>query len=263
MSDKVIDSTFAEPVSSLEAWADFVIIVRQLRRQCPWDREQTHESLRHLLIEEAYETVEAIDNEDAGELKEELGDLVLQAALHSVIAEENTQFNLRDVLAAVNEKLIRRHPHVFGGVDVAGVDDVLATWESIKAKERKEGSMLEGVPLGMPALLGAYRMQEKVAGVGFDFPDVESTWAKVEEEIREFREASNPVDREAEFGDLLFALVNFARRTGINPEMALRESNRRFRKRLEYVERNVDGGDLKSASLEEMDRHWEASKVLG
>ncbi len=263
MSDKIFDPAFAESKNSAEAWSDFVTVVRQLRRQCPWDREQTHASLRHLLIEEAYETVDAIDSGDSSELKKELGDLILQAVFHSVIAEEEALFDLKGVLTAVTEKLVLRHPHVFGGVEADSVSDVLANWESIKAKERKTGSVLGGVPANMPALLGAYRIQEKVAGVGFDFPDVEKTWAKVEEEIREFHDALDTQEREAEFGDLLFALVNYGRRTGLNPEIALRESNRRFRKRFEYVEKNVEGGDFKSASLEEMDRHWEASKAHG
>ena len=253
------DTAFAEPEDSTPAWREFVTVVRQLRVQCPWDRTRTHELLRHLLIEEAYETLEAIDTGDFAELKEELGDLLLQAALHSVIAEEAAHFNMKAVLEAATAKLIRRHPHVFGDVEAETSEEVLQKWESFKAAERGNKSVLSGVPANLPALLCAYRMQEKAAGIGFDFPDNDSTWEKVEEEIGEFRAASNEADRVDEFGDLLFALVNYARRAGIEPEMALRATNRRFRSRLGYIESQID--DIGSASLEEMDRYWEASKL--
>ncbi|HMB93953.1 MAG TPA: nucleoside triphosphate pyrophosphohydrolase, partial [Rhodothermales bacterium] len=210
---KIYDATFAEPEDRLEAYADFVAIIKQLRRDCPWDREQTHESVKHLLIEEAYETVEAIDEEDWDELKKELGDLFLHVVFHSVIAEQDGRFTLKDVIEAETDKLVRRHPHVFGETEVDGVGQVLSNWEQIKMQERSASgetrtSVLEGVPTQLPALLRAYRVQEKAAGVGFDFPEQAGAWEKVEEEIAEFHalaESSASDERkEEEFGDLLF-----------------------------------------------------------
>ncbi|MCY4158035.1 MAG: nucleoside triphosphate pyrophosphohydrolase [Bacteroidetes bacterium] len=258
MPQEIYDQTYAEQNDSTSQWKILVNVVRQLRKQCPWDSEQTHASLRHLLIEEAYETVEALDGGDMQELCTELGDLLLQIILHSVIAEESKHFDLAGVITAVIEKMIRRHPHVFDDLEVSSVEEVLQNWESLKAKERKGESVLNGVPNHMPALLSAYRIQEKVASTGFDFPDQESTWAKVEEEIQEFKSAGLKDERESEFGDLLFALVNYARKNQINPEDALRGTNHRFRTRFEYVEANVD--DMEAAGLEELDRYWEASK---
>lgn len=258
MLRKIYSQEYSEVNDSAPQWTLLVNVVRQLRKLCPWDRKQTHASLRHLLIEEAYEIVEALDQGDMQELSTELGDLLLQIILHSVIAEEAEQFDLADVIAATVDKMVRRHPHVFGQVHVSGVKEVLQNWESLKAKERKGRSVLSGVPAGLPALLSAYRMQEKAASVGFDFPNQESTWTKVEEEIQEFKAAGSGDERESEFGDLLFALVNYARKNRINPEDALRTANHRFRGRFEYVEANVP--DMKAAELEELDRHWEASK---
>ncbi len=258
MQSELFDEEYTEANDSAPHWTVFVNIVRQLRKQCPWDRKQTHSSLRHLLIEETYETIEALDAEDMQELRTELGDLLLQIVMHSVIAEETQQFDLAGVVSAVSDKMVRRHPHVFGDRAVSGVEEVLQNWESLKANERQGASVLSGVPASLPALLCAYRMQEKAASVGFDFPDQESTWAKVEEEIQEFRTAASDADRENEFGDLLFALVNYARRNRINPEDALRSTNRRFRERLGYVEAHVP--DMRSADLEELDLHWEKSK---
>ena len=258
MPREIFNQAYEEINDSSSQWILLVNVVRQLRKLCPWDREQTHASLRHLLIEEAYETVEALDEGDMQELCTELGDLLLQIILHSIIAEETEQFDLADVITAITDKMIRRHPHVFDNLQVSDVEEVLQNWESLKAKERKGKSVLGGVPISLPALLCAYRMQEKAASVGFDFPDQESTWAKVEEEIREFKSAVSDDERTYEFGDLLFALVNYARKNQINPEDALRGTNRRFRSRLEYIEANVP--DMKAADLEELDRHWEASK---
>ncbi|MXW83960.1 MAG: nucleoside triphosphate pyrophosphohydrolase [Rhodothermaceae bacterium] len=258
MQSDIFDEEYTEANDSAPHWTVFVNIVRQLRTQCPWDRKQTHASLRHLLIEEAYEAIEALDAGDMQELRTELGDLLLQIVLHSVIAEETQQFDLAGVVSAVADKMVRRHPHVFGDRAVSGVEEVLQNWESLKASERQGASVLSGVPASLPALLCAYRMQEKAASVGFDFPDQESTWAKVEEEMKEFRAATSDTERENEFGDLLFALVNYARKNRINPEDALRSTNRRFRERLGYVETQVP--DMKSADLKELDLHWEKSK---
>lgn len=261
MPRKIFNPTYTETNDSSPQWVILVNVVRQLRKLCPWDQKQTHASLRHLLIEETYETVEALDEGDMQKLCSELGDLLLQIILHSILAEEAGQFDLNRVISEVTDKMVRRHPHVFDDLHVSGVKEVLQNWESIKAKERKGQSVLSGVPAGLPALLCAYRMQEKAAGVGFDFPRQEDTWAKVEEEIQEFKSATSEQEHENEFGDLLFALVNYARKNQINPEDALRVANQRFRKRFNYVESSVD--DLPSASLKEMNLHWEASKHRG
>lgn len=265
-TEKIYDPVFAEPAERLETYADFVAIVKQLRRDCPWDRVQTHDSVKHLLIEEAYETVEAIDEQDWDELKRELGDLLLHVVFHSVIAEQGGRFTLQDVLEAETEKLVRRHPHVFGDVTVDGVEEVLTNWEQIKLKEGPKKSALEGVPGRLPALLRAYRVQEKAAGVGFDFPEKEGAWEKVEEEIREYRvlaESGAPAEeREAEFGDLLFALVNYARFTGVNPENALRRTNEKFGRRFRHIERRLAerGQSMADVDLAEMDRYWDEAK---
>ncbi len=272
MNNKIYDAQFAEKEDRLDTYADFVAIVRQLRRDCPWDREQTHESVKHLLIEEAYETVEAIDEENWDELKRELGDLLLHVVFHSVIAEQGGRFTLKDVIEAETEKLVRRHPHVFGDdatgqrVKVDGVAEVLTNWEQIKMQERGRRSALEGVPGHLPALLRAYRIQEKAAGVGFDFPQREGAWEKVEEEIQEFhdlveRGAAAP-DLEYEFGDVLFGLVNYARFVGVNPENALRRTNAKFVRRFQHIERRLreQGRSLADADLASMDQLWDEAK---
>lgn len=277
-AEKIYDEQFAESEERIDAYADFVAIVKQLRRDCPWDRAQTHESVKHLLIEEAYEVVEAIDKEDWDGLKKELGDVFLHVLFHSNIAEENGAFTLKDVIEAETEKLVRRHPHVFG--DEAAADaasdaaSVEANWEQIKMQERENGeeepppSVLGGVPKHLPALLRAYRMQEKAAGVGFDFPDRAGAWAKVEEGAREFREAvrseASDAAKEAEFGDVLFALVNYARRAGINPENALRRTNDKFIRRFQHIERRLAASDrtVVDVDLAEADALWEEAKGL-
>ena len=267
MPDKIYDPLFTEPADRLEVYADFVAIVKQLRRDCPWDREQTHDSVKHLLIEEAYETLEAIDEQDWDELKRELGDLLLHVVFHSVIAEQGGRFTLKDVIEAETEKLVRRHPHVFGDVAVDGVAEVLTNWEQIKMKEGRKKSALEGVPRQLPALLGAYRVQEKAAGVGFDFPERDGAWEKVEEEIREYRDrveaGASVEEKEAEFGDVLFALVNYARFTGVNPENALRRTNEKFRRRFRHIESRLgeQGQTMADVDLAEMDRYWDEAKL--
>jgi len=268
MPEKIFDSRFTEPTDRLEAYADFVAVVKQLRRDCPWDREQTHDSVKHLLIEEAYETVEAIDAQAWDELKRELGDLLLHVVFHSVIAEQDGRFTLKDVIEAETDKLVHRHPHVFGDVIVEGVEEVLTNWEQIKLKEGRKKSVLAGVPAQLPALLWAFRAQEKVAGVGFDFPEREGAWAKVEEEIREYREqitdGAPEEAREAEFGDLLFALVNYARLAGVNPENALRRTNAKFKRRFHHIERRLaeQGHTPADVDLAEMDKYWDEAKLL-
>jgi MazG family protein len=268
-SDKIYEAQFAEPPERLEAYADFAAIVKQLRRDCPWDREQTHESVKHLLIEEAYEVVEAIDTQDWDGLAEELGDVFLHVLFHSVIAEEEGRFTLADVIAAETDKLVRRHPHVFGDQSTDDPDEVAASWEEIKQQEKEEDdstSVLDGVPAQLPGLLRAHRMQEKAAGVGFDFLDRDQAWGKVEEELGEFREAvegeADADEREAEFGDLLFALTNFARQAGINPENALRETNDKFLRRFRHVEERLDenGSSIDEADLSSAATLWNEAK---
>lgn len=274
LSDKIYESQFAEPPERLEAYADFAAIVKQLRRDCPWDREQTHESVKHLLIEEAYEVVEAIDTEDWDELAEELGDVFLHVLFHSVIAEEEGRFTLADVIAAETDKLVRRHPHVFGDDASPGdapaddPDEVAASWEEIKQQEKDEDdstSVLDGVPAQLPSLLRAFRTQEKAAGVGFEFPDRDQAWAKVEEELGEFRETvenGDAQDREEEFGDLLFALTNYARQAGINPENVLRETNDKFTRRFQHIEKRLDenGSSIEEAGLSATEKFWDEAK---
>jgi XTP/dITP diphosphohydrolase/tetrapyrrole methylase family protein/MazG family protein len=271
LEEKIYDAEFAESPERLEAYADFAAIVKQLRRDCPWDREQTHASVKHLLIEEAYEVVDAIDREDGDELAEELGDVFLHVLFHARIAEEDGRFSIEDVLEAETEKLIRRHPHVFGDRQAGDADEVLQSWEEIKQAEREEEddeppSALDGVPQQLPALLQALRIQEKAAGVGFDFPDREGAWEKVEEELAEFRETIDDgvseEEREAEFGDLLFALVNYARFADVNPENALRATNAKFTDRFSYIERRLreDGRSWDDVSLADADVLWEEAK---
>ena len=271
LAGKIYDAEFAESPERLEAYADFAAIVKQLRRDCPWDREQTHASVKHLLIEEAYEVVDAIDREDGDELAEELGDVFLHVLFHARIAEEDGRFSIDDVLEAETEKLIRRHPHVFGDRQAGDADEVLQSWEEIKQAEREEEddeptSALDGVPQQLPALLQALRIQEKAAGVGFDFPDREGAWEKVEEELDEFRETiddgASDEEREAEFGDLLFALVNYARFADVNPENALRATNAKFTDRFSFIERRLreDGRSWDDLSLADASVLWEEAK---
>ena len=273
-ADKIYDDGFTESDDRLETYADFVAIVKQLRRDCPWDREQTHESVKHLLIEEAYEVVEAIDEENWEALKNELGDIFLHVLFHSNIAEENETFTLRDVIEAETEKLVRRHPHVFGDDAAEDAASVEATWEQIKLQEREEDepdeapSVLDGVPQQLPALLRAYRIQEKAAGVGFDFQTREDAWAKVEEEAAEFRETidedADAAAQEDEFGDVLFALVNYARLAGINPENALRGTNDKFTRRFQYIEKRLQasGRTIADVDLPEAEALWDEAKAL-
>ncbi|MGB3541560.1 nucleoside triphosphate pyrophosphohydrolase [Rubrivirga sp.] len=248
-----------------EVYRDFVAIVRRLRRECPWDREQTHDSVKHLTIEEAFELVEAIDSGDSLEMQKELGDLFLHVLFHAHIAETEGTFDIGDVMRAEMTKLVRRHPHVFGDEVVGGTGDVLRNWEAIKQAERREAgktetppSALDGVPDALPALLRAERVQEKAAAVGFDFPTAEQAWEKVREESDEVLEAETPDALEDEIGDLLFAVVNYARLRGVVPENALRRTVGKFSDRFRSVEATVDLG---VATLEEMDAAWHVAKA--
>ncbi|MBC7327357.1 nucleoside triphosphate pyrophosphohydrolase [bacterium] len=245
-----------------EEFVRLVETVKRVREKCPWDREQTHQSIRKYLLEECYETAEAIDENDKGKLKEELGDVLIQVIFHSILAEEEGAFSLDEVLKNTTEKLIRRHPHVFGGKKVSDSQAVLKQWEEIKNEEGRE-SVLSGVPRFLPALLRAYRVTEKAKTVGFDWSNVEEVWAKLQEELQELREAiNNKKNLEEEMGDVLFALVNLSRHLRIDPEAALQKATERFINRFSYIEEKAKekGLKLKDMTLAEMDRWWEEAK---
>ncbi|MCA0267602.1 MAG: nucleoside triphosphate pyrophosphohydrolase [Bacteroidetes bacterium] len=267
--DSRFDPAFQPDDRLRDALADFVALVRHLRRDCPWDREQTHASTRSNLLEEAYEAADAIDREDWPDFSKELGDVLLHVVFHSVIAEGDGRFTLLDVVTQETEKLVRRHPHVFGDAAVSGTTEVLANWEAIKVAERaaqgaaKPKGVLSGLPKALPALVRAQRTQEKVAGVGFDFPDADGAWAKVDEELGEYRAAATEQQRQAELGDVLFALVNHARLSGLDAEAALQATNDRFARRFGHVEARLEGQGRspKDATLDEMDALWDEAKA--
>lgn len=266
----LLTALFVPPLAPEASFEAFHEVIARLRAPdgCPWDRKQTHQSLRKYLLEETYEALEAIDEENWEALKEELGDVLLQVVLHSQIAWEEGEFTLPEVLYGVTTKIIRRHPHVFGDVQVDGVEDVLRNWAELKAQEKAaQGkpapeSVLEGIPKGLPALMQAETLQKKAAKVGFDWEDIQGVWDKVLEELEELRQATTPQERAAELGDLLFAVVNLARWYEVRPEDALREANARFRRRFQQVERRAkaQGRSLEDLSLAEMDALWEAAK---
>lgn len=248
---------------------EFVQVVERLRKECPWDREQTHDSIKDATLEETYEVLEAIDNKDYNELKIELGDLLLHVVFHSIIAREQDNFDIDDVIDEIQEKLIRRHPHVFGSDIIKadgtkGADEVKRNWEKIKMAEGRK-SVLEGVPKQLPALQRAHRLQEKASKVGFDWPSKEDVWKKVVEEIEEMHEMDKIGDKirlEKEVGDVFFSLINYSRFLGINPENALRRTNDKFIRRFDYVQEKLhsDGKEITESTLEEMDKYWEESK---
>jgi len=235
----------------------------ELREQCPWDKKQTNESLRNLTIEETYELADAILNDDPQEIKEELGDLMLHLVFYAKIADEKKQFDIADALNTVCEKLIHRHPHIYGDVEVNGEEDVKKNWEQLKMAEGKK-SVLEGVPNSLPAMVKAYRMQDKTKQVGFEWENREQVWEKVEEELQEFHQeveaGTSPENIELEFGDVLFSLINYARFIGVDPETALEKVNRKFKARFEYIEANAPK-ELNDMTLEEMDVLWNEAKV--
>ncbi|MEX2477980.1 MAG: nucleoside triphosphate pyrophosphohydrolase [Gracilimonas sp.] len=243
---------------------DLVELVAILRKECPWDRKQTHESIKDNLIEEVYEAIEALDDQDYGEFKKELGDLLLHVVFHSRMATETETFDIGDVIYTLMEKLIRRHPHVFGDTVVDGETQVSENWENIKLKEGKK-STLDGLPARLPALIRAQRMQEKAANVGFDWPEWKLAWEKLDEELAEFREALENEDPEKladEFGDVLFSLVNVSRYFELNAENSLRKTNTKFEHRFRYIEEKLKEQDktLKDSTLEEMDKFWNEAK---
>ena len=233
---------------------------------CPWDRNQTYGSINSYILEEAYDVLDAFDEKDMHKLCEELGDLLLQVVFNSALAARDKVFNINDVINGITEKMIRRHPHVFGNVTVSGAQEVLINWEAIKAEEKgheKPKSILGTVPKDLPSLMHAYKIQEKAAKVGFDWPDIQGAWAKIDEELAELNEAVKGQGKVyEELGDLLFAVVNVARFLEINPEEALNATNRKFRSRFSYIENKIakNGKTIKEYSLEELDNWWEEAK---
>ncbi|NOH02110.1 MAG: nucleoside triphosphate pyrophosphohydrolase [Chloroflexi bacterium] len=254
--------------TSFESFAE---IVAHLRAPdgCPWDREQTHQTLRKHLLEESYETLSALDANDVNAMREEFGDLLLQIVLNSQIAYEAKEFNFTEVVKHIYDKIIRRHPHVFGDLKLDGVEGVLQNWEKLKEKERGEKKedkgILDGVPAALPALSQAQEYQERAARVGFDWPEIEGVLEKIREEIEEIKTAANPEQVKAELGDLFFVLVNLARWRDVDAESALREANLKFKKRFAYVEKKAkdQGRNLSDMTLEEMDSFWNEAKRLG
>ncbi|MEM9895983.1 MAG: nucleoside triphosphate pyrophosphohydrolase, partial [Bacteroidota bacterium] len=240
-------------------------IMDELRENCPWDQKQTLQSLRHLTIEETYELSDAILEDDLEEIKKELGDLILHVTFYSRIGSEKKAFDIADVLNQICEKLIRRHPHIYGNVDAKDEETVKANWEKIKLKEKGNTSVLGGVPKSLPALIKSMRIQEKARGVGFDWENAGQVWDKVQEELEEFSLEKEHEKQKAEFGDLLFSLINYARFIDINPEEALELTNKKFIKRFQFLEKALkeEGKELSEMSLEEMDVYWEQAKSQG
>lgn len=252
--------------AQLKAFDRLLTIMDELRAQCPWDKKQTMQSLRHLTIEETYELGDAILENDLQEVKKELGDVLLHIVFYAKIGSETHDFDMADVCNNICEKLINRHPHIYGDVEVNDEADVKRNWENIKLKEGKT-SVLEGVPKGLPALVKANRIQDKVAGVGFDWEKPEQVWEKVQEELQEFQEeivSGDAEKMEAEFGDVIFSLVNYARFLNISPENALERTNKKFIGRFQYLEQKAKefGKPLKDMTLAEMDVFWEEAKKV-
>lgn len=251
----------------LQAFQQLLDIMDDLRAQCPWDKQQTIESLRHLTIEETYELADAILDNKFDEIKGELGDLMLHIVFYAKIGSEKNAFNIADVLEGINDKLIKRHPHIYGDTKVASAEEVKDNWEKIKLKSGKK-RVLSGVPKSLPAMIKAYRIQDKVKGVGFDWEEPHQVWDKVQEEMdelkREVESAKSPKKIEEEFGDLLFALINYARFIGVNPENALERTNKKFIKRFEHLEQQAKkaGKDMKRMNLAEMDVFWNEAKEM-
>jgi len=255
----------------LKAFDRLLTIMDELRENCPWDKKQTMETLRHLTIEETYELSDSILEGNLKEIKKELGDLMLHMVFYARIAQEKKEFDIADVLNSICDKLIERHPHVYGDVIAKDEQTVKENWEKIKLKTGNK-SVLQGVPTSLPALVKAIRIQDKARGVGFDWEKKEQVWEKVEEEMQEFKkefnaESNESINKEkamAEFGDLLFSLVNYARFIDIDPEEALERTNKKFIKRFQYLETESakDGKKLGEMSLEEMDKYWERAKAL-
>jgi MazG family protein len=251
-----------------DSFEDLVRLMRILRAECPWDRKQTHSSLKDLMVEEVYEAIDAIDRNDMAELKKELGDMLLHVVFHAEMAGETEAFTIADVIRTLQEKLIRRHPHIFGEASVDGVEQVLRNWEAIKMAEGGRTSVLQGVPASLPGLIRAQRMQEKAGGVGFDWKRWEPAFEKLDEELREFRSAAVDGGVSAmsdEFGDVLFSIVNVGRLMGLDAEDSLRRTNAKFQRRFAYIESKLaeNGRTPGQSDLAEMDRLWDEAKAAG
>ena len=250
----------------LIAFQRLLDIMDQLREQCPWDKKQTMESLRYLTLEEVYELSDAIVENDFDEIKKELGDVMLHLVFYSKIASESNRFNISDVLNGICDKLVHRHPHIYGDVKVSSEEEVKANWEKLKLKEGKK-SVLEGVPKSLPAMVKAIRIQEKARGVGFDWDDKEQVWSKVQEELAEFKQEIDNKDSQKskeEFGDLLFSLINYSRFIDINPEDALEKTNKKFIRRFQFMEKELskENKTMDQMSLSELDVYWNKAKVI-
>ncbi len=247
---------------SMEAFGRLCQIMDELREQCPWDQKQTFESLRNLTIEETYELADALLEKDMGDIKEEIGDILLHMVFYARIAEEQGAFTLPDAIHAICEKLIQRHPHIYGDVKVKDAEEVKQNWEKLKLQAGKK-SVLSGVPISLPAMVKAYRMQEKTAQVGFEWDETAQVWAKVQEELDELQQAihenQGAARVEEEFGDVLFALVNYARFIHVDPETALERVNKKFKRRFDFIE-GAAGDRLQSMTLAEMDALWDKAK---
>lgn len=247
----------------LTAFQRLLTIMDELREQCPWDRKQTFLSLRKLTIEETYELADELLSEDLDGIREEVGDLLLHMVFYARIASERGAWDIADALNGVCDKLVQRHPHIYGDVVAEDAEAVKRNWEQIKLAEGKgKKTVLSGVPTALPAMVKAMRMQEKTAQFGFDWDNSRQVWDKVREELNEFEQATDAADREAEFGDLLFSLINFARWEGIDPETALERTNRKFRHRFEYVESRAPAGGLNTMTLLEMEALWVEAKEV-
>ena len=247
----------------LEAFSRLLDIMDDLREKCPWDRKQTLQTLRHLTLEEVYELSDALLVEDLPEIKKELGDVLLHLVFYAKIGSEKGSFDIADVINALNEKLIFRHPHIYGDVEVQDEEEVKQNWEKLKLKEGNK-SVLSGVTKGTPSMVKAYRIQDKVKGIGFEFASAEDAWKKVDEELAEFHAETDPDKKEQELGDVFFSLINYARLSGINPDSALERTNIKFISRFQKMEQLASDKNLKleDLSLEEMDKLWEEAKVM-
>lgn len=262
MAQEIIKREDPNRQKKLKAFDRLLTIMDELRDNCPWDQKQTMESLRHLTIEETYELSGSIIEKDYDEIKKELGDLMLHLVFYARIASELNKFDIEEVLTAVCDKLVQRHPHIYGDVEAADEKTVKENWEKIKLKEGR--TVLGGVPKNLPSMIKAMRIQEKARGVGFDWENKEQVWNKVEEEMQEFVKEEEYEPKSNEFGDLLFSLINYARFVDINPEESLERTNQKFIKRFSYIEKKIKekGRSISDATLKEMDEYWNEAKKL-
>ncbi len=256
----------AQPIKpqKISEWEEILQIMDTLRDQCPWDRKQTIHTLNNLSIEEMYELSEALNDEDWPGIQEELGDLLLHIVFYAKIAEEQGRFDIADVMSALAQKLKHRHPHIYGDTQADSEEEVKLNWEKLKKKEKKDSYTLDGVPTALPSIIKAYRMQEKAAALGFDWPESEQVLDKVAEELKEIEESTSPEERQQEFGDLLFTLINYARKTGLDPEQALQYTNQKFKNRFTHMEKELqkEGELISDKTLEELEEKWQDAKKV-